>query len=73
MIRHNTCRKTEREKEVRTKGRVRLNVKRKKGGRVGGQEVENKAELESDRMRGEENHIRKSIRHLFIIPGRAPM
>lgn len=52
---------------------MRLNVKRKKGGRVGGQEVENKAELESDRMRGEENHSRKSIRHLFIIPGRAPM
>lgn len=37
------------------------------------EEVENKVELECKRMRGEENHIHKSIRHLFIILGKAPM
>lgn len=45
--------------------------RKKEAGEVRGEEVEN--ELESERMRGEENHIHKSIRHLFIIPGRAPM
>lgn len=49
-------------------------MERKRGARgVGGEEVEKKVECESERMRGEQNHIHKSIRHLFIIPGRAPM
>lgn len=56
MIRHNTCRKTEREKEVRTKGRARLNGKRKKGGRVGGQEVENKELEKRQDERGGKSH-----------------
>lgn len=37
------------------------------------EEVENKAECESESVSRVENHIHKSIRHLFIIPERAPM
>lgn len=40
---------------------------------VKAEEVQNNVESKSESTRGEENHINKGIRHLFIILGRAPM
>lgn len=55
-------------------GKVLFKVERKKkAGEVRRKEVQNEVDMESERMRREGNHIHKSIRHLFIIPGRAPM
>lgn len=57
---------------------MRFKIKRNEEVRMEGrgvrqEEVENKAECESESVSRVENHIHKSIRHLFIIPERAPM